>query len=79
MYFPICISSATQIALLGAYESGAHPIAVAPLKGAKQEGDEVINFTFWRKINKKKVQIRNSRTGSRERRKWGSTESLIMS
>jgi hypothetical protein len=46
MYFPICISSANQIALLGAYESGAYPIAVATLKGAKQEGDEVINFTF---------------------------------
>jgi hypothetical protein len=30
---------------------------VASLKGAKQEGDEVINFTFWRKINNKKVQI----------------------
>jgi hypothetical protein len=46
MYFPICISSANQIALLGAYESGAYSIAVATLKGAKQEGDEVINFTF---------------------------------
>jgi hypothetical protein len=57
MSFPICISSATQIALVGAYEYGAYPIAIATLKGAKQEEDKVINFSFWRKIVTK-VQIK---------------------
>jgi hypothetical protein len=56
MSFPICISSATQIALLGAYESGAYPIAVATQKGDKQEGDKIINFSFWLEILTK-VQI----------------------